>query len=353
MGRYYDYDGGWPPYVPVAERRRKAAKKVDALRKQGKACQPVVIEGRAIARSFWGKAWCTNLEAYSDYENRLPRGRSYLRNGLVVDLQVEAGKVSALVAGTDIYQVNIAVRPLAPELWQGILGECTGKIGSLVELLQGRLSHAVMEVVTRRDTGLFPTARQVSFRCSCPDGAHMCKHVAAALYGVGARLDSQPELLFLLRQVDPQELILQAGSVPVMETGAAPGGPQQLQTSDLGSLFGIDLDEAPAAAAGSASAPESRTTFPKPIPKPAAAAPPAQSKPAQSKPAQNKPATGRRGKTVTARALTARGIPHYMMQNWLNSGVLLRTGQRGVYGTTERTEECIARYLYLGRGKNG
>jgi len=288
MGRhYYDYDGGWPPYVPVAERRRNAAKKIESLRKQGKSCQPVIIEGRAIARSFWGKAWCDNLEAYSDYENRLPRGRSYVRNGLVVNLQVEAGKVSALVAGTDIYHVDIAVQPVAPERWQGILGECTGKIGSLVELLQGRLSHAVMEVVTRRDTGLFPTPRQVSFRCSCPDGAHMCKHVAAVLYGVGARLDSRPELLFLLRQVDPQELILQAGNVPVMETGSAPDEAQRLETSDLGSLFGIELDEAPAATAGSASRPERRSATPKPVPKPATATPSDRNKLAQSKAAKS------------------------------------------------------------------
>ena len=123
----------------------------------------MAIEGRTIARSFWGKAWCDNLEAYSDYENRLPRGRTYVRNGPVVDLQIEQGKVGALVSGTDIYHVDIGVQPLAPGLWQGVLGECAGKIGSLVELLQGRLSNAVMEVVTRRGAGLFPTPRQISF----------------------------------------------------------------------------------------------------------------------------------------------------------------------------------------------
>jgi len=358
MGRY-SY-GGWAPYVPVAERRRKAARKAKELGKQGHICQPITIEGRTIARSFWAKAWCDNLEAYSDYENRLPRGRTYVRNGSVVDLRIQEGKVSALVSGSEIYTVDISVRPLEPAPWKAIVKECAGKIGSLVELLQGRLSHAVMEVVTRPGSGLFPIPKQISFRCSCPDGAYMCKHVAATLYGVGARLDHQPELLFLLRHMDPQELIRQAGSVPV--TQSAPDKDKRLETSDLGSLFGIELDgaaapdEAPPAqesdAAGKGDAPSkpaSRSGHPT---KPDAQRPVPKAAPA---PVKKKTVTARRdrGQTITARELTARGIPHYMLQNWLNAGVLVRTERRGEYKTTAQTEERIVRYLDRSKVSSG
>ena len=321
MGNYYE--GGWPPYVPVAERQRKAERMLASLKKKGRVCEPVVIEGRAIARTFWGKQWCDNLEAYSDYANRLPRGRTYVRNGSVVDLQIAQGKISALVAGSEVYKVDISVHAVEEKLWQAILKECAGKVASLVELLQGRLSDAVMEVVTRHGSGLFPVPKQIGFRCSCPDSAYMCKHVAAVLYGIGARFDRQPELLFLLRQVDPQELIRQAGSLPVAETGAAPGG-HRLESADLSTLFGIELDETPTVAA------VSKATSPAPC------APAAKEKAAS----RRKPA-----KTVLASDLTGRGIPRHMIQSWLDSGVLQRSGQRGVYLATKETNTRIDAYL--------
>jgi uncharacterized Zn finger protein len=241
---YGNFYGGWAPYVSVAQKRRNAAREVAALKKRGKVCQGVTIEGRKIAGTFWGKAWCDNLEAYSDYENRLPRGRSYVRNGSVIDLAIEKGKVSALVSGSDLYRIEIGVQPLKAAQWKNVVRECGGKIDSLIELLQGRLSQAVMQVVTRKD-GLFPTPREITFRCSCPDSASMCKHIAATLYGIGARLDHQPELLFQLRHVDPQDLIQHAPSFPAA-TGPADSG-RQLADSDLSKLFGIEIDDTPAA----------------------------------------------------------------------------------------------------------
>ena len=354
MGRYSN--GGWAPYVPVAERRRQAAHKARQLGKQGHVCQPITIEGRTLARSFWAKAWCDNLEAYSDYENRLPRGRTYVRNGSVIDLRIAPGRISALVSGSEIYTVDITVRPLEPALWQAIIKECAGQIGSLVELLQGRLSAAVMAVVTRSGSGLFPTPKQIGFDCSCPDGAYMCKHIAATLYGVGARLDQQPELLFLLRHMDPQELIRQAGSVPVVPSGLDQG--QRLDSPDLGSLFGIELDEAPLpgerTSADEPVAPARGETAAKPATRTGAPAKPDSRQPvlkAPPVPASKKPVTKNATlsrdsvKRVTARELTARGIPHYMLQNWLTAGVLQRTSVRGEYQTTAQTEARIARYL--------
>src|SRR5947209_9605560 len=193
---YYD----WRPYLPVAARRRQAAREMAKLAKKGRQTSPVVIEGRKIAKSFWGKAWCDNLERYSDFSNRLPRGRTYVRNGSVIDLQIEAGEVKALVSGSDIYKVAVKVAPVSKSRWQAICQDCAGAIDSLIELLQGRFSKGVMERVCRQKTGLFPSPDEINLSCSCPDWASMCKHVAAVLYAIGARLDQKPELLFRLHQ---------------------------------------------------------------------------------------------------------------------------------------------------------
>lgn len=346
------YDGGWPTYVPVAERRAKAQRKLKSLEKQGRICQPIAIEGRAIARTFWGKKWCDNLEAYSDYANRLPRGRMYVRNGSVIDLQIATGKITALVSGSEIYEVSIVVRALDAKLWQTILRECAGKVASLVELLQGRLSSAVMEVVTRHGTGLFPVPKQIDFRCSCPDSASMCKHIAATLYGVGARLDRQPELLFQLCHVDPLELIQQAGGMPVADAQTALARHQQLDTSDLSSLFGIELKESSVAV----SSPSFATTTPAIALKSSgnlgcsldSTAITLNNAPDRFEKAKKKavPLRPKRTKIITPSELIARGIPRHMQQSWIRSGILLRTEERGVYRTTSETEGRIEVYLH-------
>lgn len=233
----------WKPYVPVADRRRNAERALAKLRKQGRAIEPIEIEGRTIARTFWGRGWCDNLEHYSDYANRLPRGRTYARNGSVVHLAIEPGKVSAIVSGRSIYNVDITVSPLAEARWQAISRECAGRIDSLIDLLAGQLADGVMQVLAQPRTGLFPTPREIELGCSCPDWAGMCKHVAAALYGVGARLDQAPELLFRLRQVDAMDLIAKAATAEQLaELGGAGDGDDALAGEDLGALFGIDLD---------------------------------------------------------------------------------------------------------------
>jgi uncharacterized Zn finger protein len=237
---------GFRPYVPVAERRAKAAKELAKMSKKGaQAASPVLLEGRQIAGTFWGKAWCDNMEAYSDYANRLPRGRSYVRNGSVVDLQIEKGKVVARVAGSSLYNIEIKIKPLAPGLWKAIQTECAGKIDSLVELLQGKLSSAVMQIVTRPQQGLFPTPKEIELDCSCPDWADLCKHVAAALYGVGARLDLRPELLFLLRGVDPADLISQASAAETVRQSAHAEGAATMTETEMADVFGIELADTP------------------------------------------------------------------------------------------------------------
>ncbi len=241
MSRYNRYGSymRWAPYVSVAERRRKAEKEMTKLSKKGGQACPIVIQGRTIASTFWGKAWCNNLETYSDFENRLPRGRTYVRNGSVVDLKMSKGNIVARVSGSSLYTVKIDVKPLSPDKWKTITCECAGGIDSLVELLSGKLSSAVMEIITRKESGLFPTPKEISMKCSCPDSATMCKHVAATLYGIGARLDHEPNLLFLLRNVDQGELIKQAGTgIRMTQPSSAT---KALNEADLSGIFGIDL----------------------------------------------------------------------------------------------------------------
>jgi uncharacterized Zn finger protein len=233
----------WRPYVPVAERRRQAAKKLAKLKQKSQSISPVTIEGRAIAKSFWGKSWCTNLERYSDYENRLPRGRTYARNGSVVDLQLAKGKVSAVVSGSDLYTVTITIAPVTATRWKAICRDCAGTIDSLVELLQGRLSKGVMDRVCRQGDGLFPAPKEIKLSCSCPDWAGMCKHVAAVLYGVGARLDEKPALLFALRGVDENQLLANAGQELSLKK-AVPATTKVLDDGDVAALFGLEMVEA-------------------------------------------------------------------------------------------------------------
>ncbi len=235
----YGY-GGWAPYVPVAERRRRAEREMAKLRKKGHPVSPVRIEGRTIARTFWGKAWCDNLESYRDYENRLLRGRTYVRNGSVVDLQIAPRQVKAMVSGSAIYTVTISITTLPEARWLSLCQGCAGGVDTLVELLQGRFSKAVMERLCRQETGLFPTPSEIRFSCTCPDAAWMCKHVAAALYGVGARLDETPELLFRLRDVDEKDLLASVDpAVPL--TSIEPAAANILADEDLSVLFGLDM----------------------------------------------------------------------------------------------------------------
>ena len=240
--RDYGYFGGFAPYVPIAERRRRAVREMEKLRKKGRSFDPVEIEGRNIAKTFWGKAWCEHIESYSDFSNRLPRGRTYVRNGSVLDLQISACKVSAMVSGSELYTIEIDIEPLPRGSWKSIKGECSGKIDSVIELLQGKLSDGVMQVITHREKGLFPSPKEIKLNCSCPDGAYMCKHLAATLYGVAARLDREPELLFKLRKVDHEELIAEADVLQTAGVSREGSDGAPVAASELSSLFGIDVD---------------------------------------------------------------------------------------------------------------
>jgi len=230
------------PYVSVAERRAEAAREVKRRAKRGEVLAPVVIEGRKVAHTVWGLAWCEHIEDHADVSNRLPRGLTYVRNGSVIDLRIAPGQISALVSGSSIYTVRVTVQPMQAARWEAIASACVGHIDSLVDLLQGRLDRGVMTRLCHPTEGIFPRARELRFECSCPDGAALCKHVAATLYGVGHRLDTRPELLFTLRQVDQAALVPQVAALAI----AGPSTPT-LADDGLGALFGLEFEAGPIA----------------------------------------------------------------------------------------------------------
>lgn len=232
----------WAPYVSVAQKLNKAARHAALVaQKQKRNAEPVVLQGRQIAKTFWGKSWCDNLTAYQDYSNRLPRGATYVRNGSVVDLVIKPKLIEAIVAGSEPYKIRIEIKELETKRWKAIRSDCSESIDSLLDLLSGKLSDGVMRRLTEQKTGLFPAPAEIKMSCSCPDYSACCKHLAAVMYGVGARLDTRPELLFLLRGVDHQDLISQAIASGNLDRELSGTG-SSLDTQNLGEIFGIELD---------------------------------------------------------------------------------------------------------------
>jgi uncharacterized Zn finger protein len=239
---YYNY----PRYVSVAEKKATAKRKLIALKKKHPAISPIVIEGKTLARTWWGKSWNRNLERYADYANRIGRGRSYVRHGAVLDLQITPGTISAMVMGSHSspYRVTITIKPVPKNHWRNIKTQCKGKMDSLKQLLAGEFPKTLEEVFTKKGQGLFPAPEEISLDCSCPDWAVMCKHVAAVMYGVGARLDDDPSLFFVLRKADVKDLVsetVKQGKKELLTRSKKKSSRMIEEHADLSELFGIDL----------------------------------------------------------------------------------------------------------------
>ncbi len=237
---------GFPRYVSVGEKQQRSKKKLEQLKKNNKNIAPIIIEGRTLAHTWWGKAWNKNLEGYADYSNRIGRGRSYVRCGSVLDLQISEGEVKSLVQGSESkpYSVVIKIKALEKSVWRKIKGVCKGELDSLQELLVGKFPKALGEIFMAHGNGLFPSPKEIDFDCSCPDWADMCKHVAAALYGVGARLDEDPNLFFALRKIEINDLITETVKDKAKDllTKAKKKSGRIIEGQDLSSVFGIELD---------------------------------------------------------------------------------------------------------------
>ena len=241
----------YAPYVSVAEKRRRAEKKLKQLRKKDSSLQPIVIDGGAIAKTWWGKAWNTNLERYADYANRIGRGRSYVRHGSVLDMKISRGEIESLVMGSSSspYSIKIKIGNLPKKKWTEIKKKAKDKIGSLQKLLDGKFPKDLGEIFTAKGEGLFPAPKEIKLSCSCPDWASMCKHVAAVLYGVGVRLDENPGLFFALRGVNIDDLAGFAVEERKSELLKSMSGKKKASRiikgddAKLSKLFDIDLAE--------------------------------------------------------------------------------------------------------------
>lgn len=240
MSSYWDKGTYSQPTTSELKRKSEASRK--SAEKKGKTLEPVVLQSRTIARSWWGKAWCANLERYADFESRLDRGKRYVRTGAVIDLKIDKGKLSARVQGSrkTPYKVEIRISPLSEERCQEIIASCGRKVENLEKLLAGDFPKELKELFTQ-ENGLFPTPREISFACSCPDWALMCKHVAAALYGVGARLDQDPSLFFTLRGIEVGRFIdvAIANRVELMLQNAARPSSRIIAPGAVRELFGV------------------------------------------------------------------------------------------------------------------
>jgi len=228
-------------YVPVHKRLSKAASFVNKLKKKGKTILPIKLSGRIITKTFWGNGWCEQMELFSDFKNRLPRGRTLIRNGSVCHLEIFEGKIEAIVAGSEIYNITIEISKLNNNIWQDIKKCCSGKISSILDLLSGKLSEGIMDIVCDPNKGIFPQQEEIEFHCSCPDWADMCKHIAAVLYGIGVRLDHQPDELFKLRGVNYSELI-EINQAINQITSSRQGPSNRLPLSDISDVFNFNFN---------------------------------------------------------------------------------------------------------------
>lgn len=263
---WYGNDGGWGPYVSAATKvARGHAAAAKRAKSEGREPAPITIEGRKIAKTFWGLKWYENLNRYRDIANRLDRGATYVRNGSVADLVIESGKVRAIVGGSEAYQVQIDIKTLKPDVWQAIRQDCSREVESLLDLLQGRFNEGVMKRLTQAEGGLFPHKNEISMSCSCPDYASVCKHLAAVFYGIAARLDQQPELLFKLRNVNHLDLIKEAANANSLDEALGTSMPSQIADSDLSSIFGIELESSEVLPSATASSNTKRRATPRSI----------------------------------------------------------------------------------------
>ena len=231
---------GYHDYVSVDKKRAKAQKELEKRRKRDPNIAPVIIEGKKIAKTWWGVAWTKNLESYADYDNRVQRGRAYVKNGMVIDLRIYEGTVTAVVMGSSSpYQVEVMIDPLSENKWEELSAQCGQKIDSLNALVEGRFPKELEKIFENSE--LFPTPKQITFDCTCFDYASMCKHVAAVLYAIGARFDEDPTLFFKLRGVNFSSLLKKSidEKMQTMLENAQKKSERVIKDTDIETLFGL------------------------------------------------------------------------------------------------------------------
>ena len=242
MSNYWNTDRTFSQPT-IAELREKVRDSSKIAAKKKLQYEPIgPVSRRDVCTSWWGKAWCANLEQYADFESRLGRGKRYMKSGTVIDLKIRKGRIEARVQGTrkTPYKVEIRISPLSEEKCDALIEKCGRRINNMECLIKGEFPSELKELFTS-ENGFFPSPKEISFSCSCPDWALMCKHVAAAMYGIGVRLDENPFYFFELRGIDVDRFINVAleSKVESMLKNADKRTERMIDNADLTALFGV------------------------------------------------------------------------------------------------------------------
>ena len=242
--RYDSFD----PFSTDRQNRQSLTKQdrlqqmVKQLQDEGRVLHPAKADGKKIAKSFWGYSWVRHIESYQDYESRLPRGRSLLRNNAVLDLTITGNQAEALVFDQELYEIRIIMEPVDPAQLKQIQTLCAGKINSLLDLIQGNLSEDILQILSDPEKGLFPRYDEIRFICNCLDDSILCKHAAAVLYGIGPVLDQKPDLFFSLRGIDYSMLFSGIDAEKITDDPQTSDQTAAFHDIDLEKTFGIELD---------------------------------------------------------------------------------------------------------------
>ena len=179
---------------------------------------------------------------YADYENRIERGRSYLRNDAVVDLKIKGNEIYSRVLGGGYkpYRIRIRIDALSERQRLNIEQQASGKLQDLESLIQGNFPKDLKNLFFQKG-GLFPSPNEIHFDCNCPDWADMCKHVAAVMYGIGIRIDTNPTQLFELRGIPIESLLTRVidDKVSNMLKNVDVKSARIIKDADISSIFGI------------------------------------------------------------------------------------------------------------------
>ncbi len=216
----------------AAELETLAAARLAELQAAGEELHPVVSRSRALVSHFWGKAWMRHLAACEAGGLCLAPGRTLLRHGCVLDVQLAPGLIRARVSTQRLEEVELHLAPLDEERQAELVQLCQGRIDSLVSLMEGRVDETVLAPLCDPQLGLLPEPADWRMHCSCADWAEPCPHAAAAIYAAGVLIDADPSLLFTLRSLDPATLLRPTAQAEASDFAAG----------DLGKLFGIELD---------------------------------------------------------------------------------------------------------------
>lgn len=216
----------------AADLTRLAVERSAQLTAEGTELHPVGASSRKLAEHFWGSAWMRHLALCEAGGLCLSPGRTLLRHGCVLDLEIAPCSIRALVSAQELYEVALTLEPLDEEKRLALRTACAGNVGSLVALLEGQANDDLLHTLCDPENGLLPAPEDWHMSCTCPDWAEPCPHAAAAIYAAGVLIDRDPSLLFVLRALDPSALI----APPAVDTDAF------LDPADLGQTFGIDIE---------------------------------------------------------------------------------------------------------------